>query len=93
LELKERCGGEAAEGKSMTKAARTREELSAAILSRLDQAPEGGVVTGVVVAPVLPRKAGRPNWHAAFTTNGGAVPKVAWRIGSEIASEFDLLAE
>ncbi|HYC26381.1 MAG TPA: hypothetical protein VEC58_10125, partial [Roseiarcus sp.] len=53
------------------KPAKSREELSAAIIARLHKFPEGREVTGVVLAPVPRRQAGHPNWHAAFTTGGG----------------------
>jgi hypothetical protein len=46
---------------------------------------------GVVLAPVPRRHASHPNWHAAFTTGGrGAVPRIAWRIGADLAAQFDL---
>jgi hypothetical protein len=73
------------------KPTKTREELSTAIVERLKSSPECHLVTGVVIAPVLRRDASHPNWHAAFTMKGRrAVPHVAWRIGGELAIEFDL---
>jgi len=58
---------------------------------KLKDNPECHSVTGVVIAPVLRRNASHPNWHAAFTMKGrNPVPRVAWRIGSEIAAQFDL---
>jgi hypothetical protein len=73
------------------KATKTRAELSTAILERLRDFPESRKVTGVVIAHDLRPAGNCPNWHAAFTTAGrSAVPHIAWRIGSEIAAEFDL---
>jgi len=72
------------------KPAKTREELSSVIFARLSQFPEGDKVTGVVIAPTL-----RPyhtTWHAAFVVRPrSAVPPVAWRIGEEVAAQFDLV--
>jgi hypothetical protein len=72
------------------KPTKTRAELSTAIFDRLRDFPESQKVTGIVIAPVLRPDSNHPNWHAAFTTGGSVVPRIAWRIGSEIAAEFDL---
>jgi hypothetical protein len=74
-----------------SKPTKTREELAARVLSLLRASPECSAVTGVVIAPVLHPKPGYANWHAAFTLRGReSVPHVAWRIGSQVADEFDL---
>jgi hypothetical protein len=73
------------------KPTKTREELAAHLLALLRASPECRAVTGVVIAPVLRPQAGYANWHAAFTMHGQeSVPHVAWRIGSQVAEEFDL---
>jgi hypothetical protein len=74
-----------------TKPTKTREELSSVIFARLNEHPDSSKVTGVVIAPVLRRRANYPNWHAAFTTKGrNPVPHIAWQIGSEVAAQIDL---
>jgi hypothetical protein len=73
------------------KKTKTREELSALIKAQLGNFPECRSITGVMIAPVLRPDGRHPNWHAAFTTTKRQeVPHTAWRIGSEIAAEFDL---
>jgi hypothetical protein len=73
------------------KPTKTREELSALIVARLRNFPQCRSITAVVIAPVLRPDGRHPNWHAAFTTaSRHQVPHTAWRIGSEIAAEFDL---
>jgi hypothetical protein len=73
------------------KRTKTREELAAIVMERMSGLPECRVVTGVVIAPVLIPKPGHANWHAAFTTKDRqGVPPAAWRIGIEVADEYDL---
>jgi hypothetical protein len=73
------------------KPTKTREELAAIIMERLKAQPECGKITGVVIAPISQVLPGAANWHAAFTTQGKTgVPRIAWRIGSQIADKFDL---
>jgi hypothetical protein len=73
------------------KPTKTRDELSALIAQQLKNYPECRLVTGVVIAPVRRPDGSHPNWHAAFTMAGRQeVPHNAWRIGSEIAAEYDL---
>jgi hypothetical protein len=73
------------------KPTKTREELSALIVRRLKNYPECRLVTGVLIAPILRPEGSHPNWHAAFTMAGRQeVPHTAWRIGSEIAAEYNL---
>jgi hypothetical protein len=70
---------------------KTREELTAHVLALLRASPECAAITGVVIAPVLIPKPGHANWHAAFTTKDKeSVPPAAWRIGREVADEYDL---
>jgi hypothetical protein len=73
------------------KPTKTREELTAHVLTLFRASPECSAVTGVVIASVLIPKPGYANWHAAFTMKGREnVPSAAWRIGSQVADEFDL---
>jgi hypothetical protein len=74
-----------------SKETKTREQLSAIILSRLKPYPECCALSGVAIAPVVKPRRDHPNWHAAFFMKGrGRVPHIAWVIGSEVAVEFDL---
>jgi hypothetical protein len=76
---------------TMTRAKKSREELSAIIMDQLKNFPESHATTGVVIAPILLTASNRRNWHAAFTTKGRhMVPHIAWRIGNATADEFDL---
>jgi hypothetical protein len=60
------------------------------IMTRLKNFPECYAITGVVIAPVPKPDNTHPNWRAAFTLRGThSAPRVAWRIGSQIAEEFD----
>jgi hypothetical protein len=73
-----------------SKPTRTQEELASMIMTRLKNFPECYAITGVVIAPVLKPDDTHPNWRAAFTLRGThSAPRVAWRIGSQVAEEFD----
>ena len=73
------------------KPTKTPEELTAHALTLLRASPECSAVTGVVIVPVLHPKPGCANWHVAFTMHAReSVPHAAWRIGSQVADEFDL---
>jgi hypothetical protein len=70
---------------------KTREELAAIVLARMNDFPGCYAVSGTVIAPVLTPKPGFANWHMAFTARGTeSVPHPAWEIGSHVADEFDL---
>jgi hypothetical protein len=74
-----------------SKPTKTREELAALIMDRLNGLPECRVVTGVVIAPVPSPEPGHANWHADFTAKARQpVPSAARRIGGDVAEEFDL---
>jgi uncharacterized protein DUF4158 len=86
-----RTGRAPADAMMTGKLSKSREELAAIVMDRLKSLPECHAVTGVVIAPVLRPKPGYANWHAAFTVKAKqAVPSAAWRIGSEVADEFDM---
>ena len=73
------------------KLAKSKEELRAIIVSRISAQTGRGCALNVIIAHALHSDADRPNWRVAFTTGGRrAVPSVAWRIGSQVAEEFDL---
>jgi hypothetical protein len=72
------------------RAVKSRQQLTSIMRSRLSAYPECCALK-ILIAPVVNTDGTSANWRIAFTTGSRRrVPSEAWKVVSEVYTEFDL---